>query len=51
MYNFAKQKDYVSHRFANKYFIRDREEFLRFIKRKPEKKKRKNSDESLESQK
>lgn len=40
------------HRFRNPYFLREKEELLKFIKRKPEKKKRcRLSDESIESQK
>lgn len=50
MYNFTKLKDHAVHRFENAYFIREREELLKFIKRKPEKKKRR-SDDSISSQK
>lgn len=50
MYNFTKLKDHAVHRFENPYFIREREELLKFIKRKPEKKKRR-SDDSISSQK
>lgn len=52
MYSFAKLKDHSVHRFRNPYFLREKEELLKFIKRKPEKKKRSRlSDESIESQK
>jgi hypothetical protein len=51
MYNFTKLKDHAVHRFENQYFIREREESLKYIKRKPEKKKRRQSDESISSQK
>lgn len=51
MYSFVKLKDHSVHRFRNPYFLRDREELLKFIKRKPEKKKRRQSDEFIESQK
>jgi len=51
MYSFTKMKDSAVHRFKNPYFLREREELLKFIKRKPEKKKRRQSDESIYSQK
>jgi hypothetical protein len=52
MYSFAKLKDHSVHRFRNPYFLRENEELLKFIKRKPEKKKRsRQSDEYIESQK
>jgi hypothetical protein len=51
MYSFVKLKDHTVHRFRNPYFIREQEDLLKFIKRKPEKKKRRQSDESIESQK
>ena len=40
MYSFAKVKAVNGPTFANPYFKRDREDLLKFIKRKPEKKKR-----------
>jgi isopentenyldiphosphate isomerase len=49
MYNFVKLKDHALHRFFNRYFLREREQLLKLIKRKPEKKKRRLSDESLDS--
>jgi isopentenyldiphosphate isomerase len=49
MYNFVKLKDHTIHRFFNKYFLREREQLLKLIKRKPEKKKRRFSDESFDS--
>lgn len=45
MYNFSKVKDAPCPSFANPYFRRDREDLLKFIKRKPEKKKRKEEGE------
>jgi hypothetical protein len=47
MYSFVKLKDHSVHRFKNENFLREKEERLKFIKRKPEKKKRRQSDESL----
>jgi len=43
MYNFGKLKNSLDHSFSNKYFIREREDLLKFIKRKPEKKNRRES--------
>jgi hypothetical protein len=41
MYSFNKVKSAEGPCFANPFFQRDREDLLRFIKRKPEKKKKK----------
>lgn len=42
MYSFNKVKSAEGPCFANPFFLRDREDLLKFIKRKPEKKKKKN---------
>jgi len=42
MYNFSKVKSSDGPCFANNYFKEGRDDLLRFIKRKPERKKRKN---------
>lgn len=49
MYNFSKIKNQEKPSFCNKYFIREREDLLKFIHRKPEKKKRLQSDMSFSS--
>lgn len=35
MYSFGKLKDHTCHRFENPYFLRDHEELLKHIRRKP----------------
>lgn len=51
MYSFNKVKASEGPCFANPYFQREREDLLRFIKRKPEKKKKKNTSSELQSEK
>lgn len=47
MYNFSKLKNHDKPSFANGFFKRDREDLLKYIHRKPEKKKKMASDVSL----
>lgn len=51
MYSFSKVKASGGPCFANPYFQRGREDLLRFIKRKPEKKKKKNLSSDFLSEK
>lgn len=49
MYNFSKVKYHEKPCFSNPFFQRDREDLLKYIHRKPEKKKKVTSDVSLSS--